>query len=139
MTWRLEHIAEPGEHDRAAILAPLRAFNRAAAGDPQTRHIAIRLADDKGIGEGGLWARIGYGWMFIELLGLPDAARGVGLGTALMAEAEAIARDAGCTGLWLDTYDFQARGFYEKLGFVVFGAIDDYPPGHARFFMQKRF
>jgi GNAT superfamily N-acetyltransferase len=42
------------------------------------------------------------------------------VGKALMAQAENIARANGCIGLWLDTYEFQARGFYEKLGFEVF-------------------
>ncbi|MGC6728099.1 hypothetical protein ACP0GO_26835, partial [Escherichia coli] len=40
--------------------------------------------------------------------------------------------------MWLDTYSFQARGFYEKLGYTVFGTIDDFPPGHQRFFGRKR-
>lgn len=40
----------------------------------------------------------------------------------LQAEQEAIAR--GCRGAWLDTYSFQARGFYERLGYAVFGILD---------------
>jgi len=55
-----------------------------------------------------------------------------------MEQAETIAREAGCTGIWLDTYEFQARGFYEKLGYTLFGTLDDYPVGQRRFFMQKR-
>jgi hypothetical protein len=39
--------------------------------------------------------------------------------------------------VWLDTYSFQARGFYERLGYTVFGTINDYPPGHSRFFLTK--
>jgi hypothetical protein len=43
----------------------------------------------------------------------------------------------GCHGVWLDTFTFQARGFYERLGYSVFGAIEDYPPGHSRHFLKK--
>ena len=50
--------------------------------------------------------------------------------------AEAVAR--GCHGLWLDTYAFQARAFYERLGFAVFGQIDGPAPMFPRFFMSKR-
>jgi ribosomal protein S18 acetylase RimI-like enzyme len=64
--------------------------------------------------------------------------RGKGCGKALMAQAENIARANGCIGLWLDTYEFQARGFYEKLGFEVFGTLDDHPIGQKRFFLRKR-
>lgn len=88
---------------------------------------------------GGLWGETGRRWLFVDLLFVPDAMRGARVGTALMrtAETEAIAR--GCIGSWLDTYSFQARGFYEKLGYAAFGTLEDYPPGHRRFFMAKRF
>jgi GNAT superfamily N-acetyltransferase len=52
--------------------------------------------------------------------------------------AEAAARARGCIGIWLNTFSFQARGFYEKLGFTPIGQIDDYPVGHQRFSLQKR-
>jgi hypothetical protein len=53
----------------------------------------------------------------------------------MRAEREALAR--GCKHAWLDTYEFQARGFYEKLGYRCFGELDDYPTGFSRYFMQK--
>ena len=39
----------------------------------------------------------------------------------------------------LDTFAFQAPAFYEKQGYTLFGTIEDLPPGHARYFLQKRF
>jgi hypothetical protein len=51
------------------------------------------------------------------------------------AESEAVAR--GCHGAWLDTFEFQARPFYERLGYVCFGELEDYPVGSARYFMRK--
>jgi GNAT superfamily N-acetyltransferase len=56
-----------------------------------------------------------------------------------MNRAEIFARERGCIGMWLDTFEFQARGFYEKLGFEVFGTIEDHPVGMNRYFMKKRF
>jgi hypothetical protein len=53
----------------------------------------------------------------------------------LKAESEAVNR--GCASSWLDTFSFQARGFYEKLGYRVFGELCDNPPGHTRFFLKK--
>lgn len=120
------------------MLAPLRAYNIAQAGDPRIRAVAIQVTGEDGTSEGGLWGRIGYGWLFVELLAVPEAARGMGLGRQLMQQAETIAREAGCTGIWLDTYEFQARGFYEKLGYTLFGTLDDHPIGQRRFFLQKR-
>lgn len=116
------------------MLAPLRAYNIAQAGDPRIQQVAI-LIDDA---QGGLWGRISYDWLFVELLAVPEAARGTGLGRQLMDQAEVIAREAGCSGIWLDTYEFQARGFYEKLGFTLFGTLPDHPVGQSRFFMMKQ-
>jgi hypothetical protein len=45
----------------------------------------------------------------------------------------------GCTDAFLDTFSFQARGFYEKLGYRVFGGLDNHPAGHQHYFMTKRF
>jgi GNAT superfamily N-acetyltransferase len=135
------HLAvrhDPTEADRDAVLAPLRAYNRAQAGDARVRPVAIVVENADGAVAGGLWGRMGYDWMFIELLVVPEAARGSGLGRQLMAQAEAMAQSEGCTGIWLDTYEFQARGFYEKLGFSLFGTLDDYPAGHHRYFLMKR-
>ena len=54
-----------------------------------------------------------------------------------MAAAEAYAVRRGCRGAHLDTYSFQARPLYERLGFVVVGQIDDMPVGHTSYFMAK--
>ncbi len=125
------------DEDRQAILAGLQAHSAAQVGPSRWCPAAILLQSD-GVTVGGMWGHTSYGWMFVEYLVVPDALRGTGVGTRLMATAEAIARDRGCTGIWLDTFSFQARGFYEKLGFSVFGAIPDYPAGHQRFFLTKR-
>ena len=75
--------------------------------------------------------------MFVELLAVPKSLRGQGLGLTLMQQAEALARERQCLGIWLDSFSFQAPGFYKKLGFTEFGAIADYPPGHIRHFLLK--
>jgi hypothetical protein len=54
-----------------------------------------------------------------------------------MQQAEAIAASHGCTGVWLGTLAFQARGFYEKLGYSLFGELENFPSGDSYFFMRK--
>ncbi len=123
---------------QAQILAPLRAYNQAQAGDSQYRPLVITLRDrDGGPVLGGLWGATGYGWLFTQLLAVPDAARGQGVGTRLMQMAETEAKVRGCHSAWLDTFEFQARPFYEGLGYVCFGELPGYPTGFTRFFMKK--
>jgi GNAT superfamily N-acetyltransferase len=139
MALRLTIPESPSETDRNAVIAPLRAYNIRQAGDPRIRPVAILLTDEGGDHVGGFWGKLVYDWLFVELLAVPEEYRGGNYGTALMQGAERIARADNCVGIWLDTYEFQARGFYEKLGFEVFGALDDHPIGQKRFFLRKRF
>ncbi|WP_277982711.1 GNAT family N-acetyltransferase [Sphingomonas faeni] len=138
MTLRITIPDSPSETDREAISAPLRAYNIRQAGDPRIRPVAIMLTDERGDHVGGLWGKCVYDWLFVELLAVPEQYRGGSYGKALMSEAEGIARANGCVGIWLDTHEFQARGFYEKLGFEVFGTLDDHPIGQKLIFLQKR-
>ncbi|WP_409285127.1 GNAT family N-acetyltransferase [Pseudomonas protegens] len=139
MTTRIEMLVDPGQEVRAAILKPLRAHNLAQAGDPKPQAIALVVRDEHS-GEiiGGLQAEIFYRWMFIELLAIPEQARGQGTGAQLLKMAEDTAREKGCVGIWLDTFDFQAPEFYQRHGFSEFGRLDDFPPQHQRFFLHKR-
>ena len=133
----LTDAPQPTDHD--AIVAGLIAFNRAATGRSDGRPLAVLIRDAEGATIGGLWGWTGLDWLHVELLYVPDDLRGTGTGRDFMQRAEVEARARGCRGIWLDTFSFQARGFYEKLGFEAFGQIDDYPAGHQRFFMRKRF
>ena len=128
----------PSAADREAVGAPLLAYNSAHGRDPRLRTVAILLTDEDGQHVGGLWGKIVYDWLFVEWLAVPERYRGLELGTQLMHEAEKIAQADDCVGLWLDTFEFQARGFYEKLGFEVFGTLEDHPIGQSRYFFRKR-
>lgn len=135
---QLELTDQSSEDLRSEILAPLRAYNEAKAGPSGHRPLAILMRDDAGAIVGGLWGQTGYGWLFTQLLAVPDSLRGGGWGNRIMDMAEVEARARGCHSAWLDTFEFQARGFYEKRGYACFGELADYPPGFRRFFLQKR-
>jgi len=136
----LEVKLDPDENDREAILNPLLAFNDSRAGQDDYKPLAILLRDDEGVTQGGLWAKCYYGWLFVELLFVPEVMRGQQLGARLLAQAEQWAKEQSCVGIWLDTFSFQAPGFYEKQGYSVFGRLERYPPDtHDRIFLRKLF
>ncbi|QEL54498.1 GNAT family N-acetyltransferase [Chromobacterium paludis] len=123
---------------RAAIGAPLAAYNESQIGGRDYRPLVISVQNAAGEVEGGLWGYTCFGWLYTQLLAAPAAARGQGLGQRLMEEAEAEARARGCANAWVDTHSFQAPGFYETLGYQRFAELEDYPPGHSRIFYRKR-
>ena len=125
------------EELRQNIIDKLVAYNTSVAGPGGDKVLAIALKDGEQSCVGGLYGRSHYSWLFIELIYVPQSMRRHGLGKKLleMAENEAIKR--GCHGIWLDTFEFQARLFYEKCGFKVFGELPDYPSGNSRYFLKK--
>ena len=87
---------------------------------------------------GGLLGHIWAHWLCIAILAMREPFRGHGYGTELLARAERYALERGCTNVWLSTFSFQARPFYERLGYRLFGTLEDYPKGYSLFFMTKR-
>jgi GNAT superfamily N-acetyltransferase len=80
-----------------------------------------------------------YCWaiLYVDALWVRDGDRHRGLGSKLIAEIEEQARKLGCSLSHLDTFDFQAKVFYERLGYEVFGVLDECPPGHKRYFLKR--
>jgi GNAT superfamily N-acetyltransferase len=135
----IEVTHTPSPAEREAILGPLAAYNESKVGRTEVLPLAVLLRDPANRRIiGGLTGRSLYDWLFVEWLAVPEGLRGQGLGSDLMGRAEAVARARRCVGVWLDTFEFQARPFYEKLGYSVFGQIDDFPRGSCRYFLQKR-
>ena len=135
----IEVVHGPDEADRATILTGLIAFNDSMVGPSESAVVGLVVREHAaGPVLGGLWGRRSRHWLFVELLVLPEHARGQRLGTELMGRAEALMADIGGMGVWLDTFSFQARPFYEKRGYRVFGEIPDYPAPHRRFLLARR-
>jgi len=128
---------DPDKSVLKAFWPMLREYNETAAGSSNYEELCILLRDDAGEVAGGLNGATYRGWLFVENLVVRKDHRGQGLGSRLLTEAEDEARRRGCIGSYLDTYSFQARPFYEKHGYTVFGALGDFPPGHQRFFLSK--
>ena len=142
MPARIRDIIPDNPHpdDIRAIVATLDAYNNANSGMADLPGFAVILRDPQTrAAVGGLYATDGYGWAFVRYLAVPDQYRGQGLGRRLMDEAEKIAKAHGYIGLWLDTFEFQARPFYEKLGFELFGELEGGPGAIPRYFLKKRF
>ena len=139
MTPTITLTDSPEPHMKQAILEPLLRFNKQHANWPDDQCPLVLLLSDPETGEiiGGLWGGTGFAQFHISTLFVPETLRGSGIGRALMGQAEEEAVRRGCLGAWLDTFSFQAPGFYEKLGYTVMGAIENFPPGHCRYLLKK--
>jgi GNAT superfamily N-acetyltransferase len=103
--------------------------------------LAVLLHDqggsDPGALVGGLIGETVWGWLSVRLLWVDPAHRGAGHGRALLSAAEAEGIRRGCRHARLNTFSFQAAGFYERCGYRQVLCLDDFPAGHQRLFYVK--
>ena len=137
MPYKIVFCDAPTTEIRAAIARPLISYNESHVGPSDHSQLVIQIEDGDGKVVGGLWGYTRAGWLYTELLAAPSGNCNLGFGRLMMEKAEHEARRRGCIGAWVDTHSFQAPEFYEKLGYKVFGELDNFPPGHRRIFFYK--
>ena len=128
---------EPAPADVRFIDARLREHNLLHAEDDEHRPLAVFLRDADDAIVGGLLGGTYWGWLYIDALWIREDARYAGQGGALLCMAEDEALRRGCQHAHLTTHDFQARPFYEKHGYKVFGQLADLPRGSVKYYMKK--
>ena len=106
-------------------------------GTPGFRPLAVFARDGAGVLVGGIHGQVNWTWLHIGLVWVAAERRHSGLGSRLLRAIEGAAAERGCRHAHLDTFSYQARPFYERHGYALFATLDDYPPGHRRFFLKK--
>lgn len=136
--YRLTIEDAPGQKDTEVVNQGLEAYDKATAGDSGNRRLAVFLRDGEGRVAGGLLGDSFWSWLHVHDFWVHEDLRGRGYGVRLMRAAEEEAARRGCLGIYLETTSYQARPFYEKMGFEVFGELKDLAPGHSFYFLRKR-
>ncbi|MEO1470575.1 MAG: GNAT family N-acetyltransferase [Pseudomonadota bacterium] len=86
---------------------------------------------------GGLSGRMLYGVLLVRYLAAAPGARHQGVGSTLIARAEDWARARGAHLAYLDTFGFQAAGFYRRLGYVEIARAAGDRPERDRIYLAK--
>jgi GNAT superfamily N-acetyltransferase len=131
----------PASEDVQTVRAGLSAFNRsqvAVDADDDRKPVNLLVRANDGTVAGGLLGVTAWNWLYISILWVRDDLRGQNFGSDLVRAAEHEALRRGCHSAFVDTMSFQALPFYQKLGYTVFGELEDFPPGHSRHFLRKR-
>ncbi len=99
--------------------------------------LSVFARDPDGGLMGGLNGSTHWGWLYIRHFWVAEKCRARGLGREILAIAEDAARSRACVGVYLDTFNPESAAYYERCGFLRVGAIENFPPGHARVFLRK--
>jgi GNAT superfamily N-acetyltransferase len=136
--YSLQIEADTDQSAAHRIIQGLERFNRQYAPEDQYNRLVITMRDTHHEIMGGLVGGTYWGWLNVDYLWVSEDARGMGFGTRILHMAEEEARRRGCHSVHLDTLSFQALPFYQKHGYTVFGALEDHPLGHTRYFLKKK-
>lgn len=130
-------VKEPSPEERAYLENSINNSNIKLTGIPFGGELAVLVYDERDKRVGGV---SGFQWgdaLTVEYLWLEEEWRGQDLGTQLLCSIENQAAARGCTQSYLDTYNFQALGFYQKLGYEVVGTLENFPTPYTHYFLKK--
>ena len=99
--------------------------------------LSVYIRDSRNQIIAGLTGKTFWKWLHVEFLWVSEEHRGRSLGSRVMSAAESEAVKRGCIGSTLDTFSFQALGFYQKLGYQLVGTLSGYAGEYERHYLQK--
>lgn len=132
-------VSDPHASDalKRVVVDHLDTYNVAVTGLAEYAEVNLFLRDADDAVVGGLLGAIWGGVLYVRFVWVSQTHRGQGLGRRLLDGAERRAIGYGCRHVFLDTFSFQAPGFYEKLGYRIYASAEDWPVGHAHHFLRK--
>jgi GNAT superfamily N-acetyltransferase len=140
MTYTIAREVNPSPVDIDELERRLDEYTEELFGLRTRTHIAFFVRDETGEIVGGVNGNYGsFHWLYINALWVRADLRGLGYGSQLIKQIEDEAIEHGCQNAFLNTMSFQAPEFYKKLGYTVFGELEDFPAGHSRIWLRKTF
>lgn len=137
--WEIENVAKAEMDDVRFLINRLDAYNlEQAPSKYMHKNIRLFVRGEHGRIIGGFLGMIHMHCLVIQVLFIEDDFRGQGMGHALMAKAEALAKETDARWVTVETASFQAKPFYEGLGYVVVAELEDIPEGGSIFILKKR-
>ena len=133
---KIQIAAPANEEIDEFITQKTRQYNKQFV-DDDYQPLSVHATSENGDVVGGLVGKTYWNYLEVEFLWVEDAHRRQGLAAKIMAEAEREARQRRCHTIILDTYEFQALGFYERIGFQQFGQLDEFAGRFKRYYLKK--
>ena len=129
---------EPDPEDKQVVVNGMLAYHK-SKGHPRKKELfSIFLKDDSGKVLGGVMVSFEWNGMQIQTLWVDDAIRHQGWGSKLMKLVEEEAIKRGCTLAFTDTFTWQAPEFYSKLGYFLYGKLENLPEGNSLSYYYKK-
>lgn len=137
MTLSFELDEQPEPDDLRRVVDGVRTYNKSTTGNERPRAVACFLKDEQDLIVGGAHGELWGASVHIAAMWVDDSYRGQGYGSKLLTRVEEYAASHGHRLAYLETTSFQARPFYEGLGYTVFGELPGVAEGVTLYFLRK--
>lgn len=134
---RIAEERELAPDELARLYAGLMASDPPTPSGRNYQPLVLSMRDTQGALCGALLGETIWTWLSVGVIWVLPELRGAGHGARLLQAAEDLAIARGCAQARLDTFDWQARGFYERRGYEVYGQLVGFPAGHTQFHLRK--
>lgn len=131
--------AKPNQKDMKALVDGLLSHHAKSGHSRKTKVFSAFMHNESNEAIGGIIVSFLWDGMHIDSLWVDESMRNQGLGRELIEIAENEAKSRGCKVAYTDTFTWQAPEFYKKMGYTVYGKLDDFPEGFSLTYVQKRF
>ena len=125
------------KQDEETIFRGLLEYNLARIEDKNPKDLGVYVEDEKGEMLAGLIGNTHGNWMTVKFLWVSEKLRGQNIGSQILIKAEETAKERGCKYAFLDTFSFQAPGFYKKYGYKEQFVLEEYPVEGKRYYFTK--
>ena len=125
------------EQDQKSIYEGLLKYNLERLEDKSPKDLGVYARDEAGNIIAGLIGNTHGNWLSVKFLWVSESFRGSGIGSEILRQAEATAKERGCKYVFLDTFSFQAPLFYQKHGYREVFVLEEYPLTGKRYYFTK--
>ena len=129
---------EPDPNDKQIMVDGMLAYHASKGHVRKTDQYSIVVKDEDNKTIGCVIVSFLWSGMEIESLWVEESHRNQGLGTRLMSAVEAEGKKRGSTVAYTNTFTWQAPEFYKKIGYTLFGQLENFPQGNTLYYFSKR-
>lgn len=133
----LERQEEPIPQDEQVLFDGISDDASKKKGMERIKPFRVYIKDSNQSVVGGATGVTFYGCLYVDMLWVQESIRNRGFGKKIMQEAEKIARERKCTFATLNTMDWEALSFYEKLGYRIEFIREGYEKASKMYMLRK--
>ena len=134
----LERQEEPIPQDEQVLFDGISDDAAKKKGMERIKPFRVYIKDSNQSVVGGASGVTFYGCLYVDMLWVQESIRNQGFGKKIMEEAEKIARERKCAFATLNTMDWEALRFYQKLGYSIEFVREGYEKESKMYMLRKK-